>query len=36
MKKEAGLYQTTIGVIAVGLSLAVLIGPVLAIDPRRD
>ena len=36
MKREAGLYQMTIGAIVVGLSLAVLIGPVVANDARRD
>ena len=36
MKRELSLYQTAIGVIAVGLSLAVLIGPALANDTRRD
>jgi hypothetical protein len=36
MKRELSLFEKTIGVIAVGLSLAVLIGPALANDTRRD
>ena len=36
MKRELSLFEKAIGVIAVGLSIALLIGPVLANDTRRD
>jgi hypothetical protein len=36
MKRETGPYRMTIAVIVVGLSLAILIGPALAQQPRGD
>jgi hypothetical protein len=36
MKREVSVYRMIIGAIVVGLSLALLIGPVLANESRRD